>query len=881
MKSFLKSLFVLLLVISMLSISAKQAHSQSIPIDFTFSGTCLGSPTYFYPDTIVMAVYGVQSVYWTFGDGDSSSLVNPEHTYAYYGTYAVTLTVYADSGYTGTVTHYVTIHPNPVAFFSYNSPNCSGSSVQFTDLSTGNGYINTWIWNFGDGSPTVTVNFPNSPNVSHIYYSSGVFSVSLTVITNYGCSDTLVKQVVINALPSVDFSYTPAQPCVFDPVFFTPIANTASIANYFWQFGDGGTAVMQSPAHTYSVPGTFNVSLTITDTSGCVSSVTKPVTVHANPIANFSFPSVACTGAPVQFTDLTQTNGGGAIIQWYWDFGDPASGASNSSNIQNPQHTYATSGAYIVSLVVTNNNGCIDSLSSIITVNQSPAPSSAITGNTAPCQGSGQTYSVTNVSGNTYTWALPTSWAINTGQGTSSITVTTGTQSGNIAVTPSNSCGSGTPATLAVSPGLLPAQTSAITGNAAPCQASIQTYSVTNVTGTTYIWSVPAGWSITSGQGTSSITLTTGTQNGNISVTPSNSCGNGATTTMAVSASFVTAYAGVDIAIPYGSFTNLYGDASNGSGNYSWSWQPANLLVNPSIQYPVTVNLTATTIFTLTVTDNMTGCTDYDQVTVVVTGGALTVSAFASPDTIYLGDSSQLTAPTGGGTGNYTWSWSSDPAGFTSDMQNPVVSPEETTTYTVTVNDGITTATASVLVTINYLPAPPPLPTGPDYVDLAYSLQTTYSIPAVAGAVSYEWEVYPENAGIFAKSDIEATITWSPSFLGYAIVKVRAYNTYGYSEWSEEKITFVDNTTGTPLHETKKMILYPNPVEERLHIVIPGKISGASELIVVFDSKGRRLSEFPVTTHEMIVDVSAFNPGVYFVRFSDEKAVELKKFIKE
>ncbi|HNX43916.1 MAG TPA: PKD domain-containing protein [Bacteroidales bacterium] len=971
MKSFFKSRLVFMLVITLLSISAKQARSQSIPIDFTFSGSCVGGLTYFYPDTIVMAVNGVQSVYWTFGDGDSSLLVNPVHGYANYGTYTVTLTVYADSGYTGSVTHYINISPEPSAFFSYSSPNCSSSPVLFTDLSsTTYGYINTWIWDFGDGSPVDTIVFPNDPNASHSFPTAGTFIVTLSVINSEGCSDTYtasvdilsapianffysptlcedqvvqftdasfpngagdivswnwdfgdpasginntsnftnpshiyvspgtynvqqivvnfnncsdttIKQVVIHALPSVDFSYTPALPCAFDLVFFAPIADTSSIATWYWQFGDGTASTFANPAHSYVVPGTYTVSLTVTDTSGCASSIAKSIIVNASPLANFSFPSVACSGTPVPFTDLSQTNGGGAIAQYYWNFGDPASGASNTSTIQNPQHVFANAGAYIVGLTITNINGCIDSLFSIITVNPSPAQPSAIAGNAAPCQGSSQTYSVTNVSGITYTWALPAGWTITAGQGTSSITVTTGAQSGNITVIPSNSCGNGTPASLAVSPGLIPAQTSAITGNATPCQGSIQSYSVTDVSGTTYIWTVPADWSITSGQGTSSITLTTGTQNGNITVTPSNNCGSGAATTLGVSTGYITAYAGPDIVVSYGFPVTIYGDAGNGSGDYSWSWQPANLFVNSTVQNPTTVNLTTTTVFTLTVTDNVTGCTDDDQTTVVVTGGELTVSAFANPELIYLGDSSQLNAPTSGGTGNYTWSWSSDPAGFTSGLQNPVVNPVESTMYIVTVNDGVSTATDSVLLTINYLPAPPAMPAGPDSVDLAYSLQTTFSIPAVANATLYEWEVYPEYAGVFAKSDVEGTISWSPSFMGYAVIKVRANNSYGYSEWSEEKIIFVDNTTGTGLHESGKLIIYPNPASASLHIEIPGNLSAGNGMMVIYDAKGGILSELHFTGNEMTVDVSAFLPGIYIVRFSNDKVAAIGKFVKD
>ena len=113
-----------------------------------------------------------------------------------------------------------------------------------------------------------------------------------------------------------------------------------------------------------------------------------------------------------------------------------------------------------------------------------------------------------------------------------SITVTTGAtgQNGNISVTEeTNTCGTSTASTLAVTVGAgTPAQPGAITGTTPVCPGTSQIYSVTAVAGaTTYTWSVPAGWSITAGAGTTSITVTTGAtgQNGNISVTAGNTCG--------------------------------------------------------------------------------------------------------------------------------------------------------------------------------------------------------------------------------------------------------------------------------------------------------------------------------------------------------------------
>ncbi len=170
-----------------------------------------------------------------------------------------------------------------------------------------------------------------------------------------------------------------------------------------------------------------------------------------------------------------------------------------------------------------------------------PAQPSTISGSTSPCQSSSQVYSVTNVSGVTYTWTVPTGSTITNGQGTNSITVTIGSSSGNISVTPSNSCGNGTARTLAITVNTVPAQPSTITGSTTPCQGSSQTYSVTNVSGVTYTWTVPTGSTITNGQGTNSITVTIGSTSGNISVTPSNPCGNGTARTLAITVNTVPA----------------------------------------------------------------------------------------------------------------------------------------------------------------------------------------------------------------------------------------------------------------------------------------------------------------------------------------------------
>ncbi|MGK4567308.1 hypothetical protein [Flavobacterium sp. 3HN19-14] len=116
-----------------------------------------------------------------------------------------------------------------------------------------------------------------------------------------------------------------------------------------------------------------------------------------------------------------------------------------------------------------------------------------------------------------------------------SITVTVGSGSGNITVTPSNGCGTGTARTLAVTPTALATQPSAVSGATGPCIGASVIYSVTNVAGMTYNWTLPSGWIKTAGGTTNSITVTVGSTSGTISVTATNSCNTSSAQTLSVS----------------------------------------------------------------------------------------------------------------------------------------------------------------------------------------------------------------------------------------------------------------------------------------------------------------------------------------------------------
>ncbi|MEI6750000.1 MAG: hypothetical protein WCM93_12640, partial [Bacteroidota bacterium] len=159
----------------------------------------------------------------------------------------------------------------------------------------------------------------------------------------------------------------------------------------------------------------------------------------------------------------------------------------------------------------------------------------AIVGSSTPCRLSSQIYSVTNVPGVTYAWQFPSGWVITAGGTTSSVTVTVGTNTGIVLVTPTNGWGSGPAQFLIVSQTLTtPNQPAAITGSATPLEGSIQNYSVTNVAGVSYAWTFPTGWVQTGGGTTNVVTVIVGSGSGNITVTPSTACGNGTARTKAV-----------------------------------------------------------------------------------------------------------------------------------------------------------------------------------------------------------------------------------------------------------------------------------------------------------------------------------------------------------
>ena len=284
------------------------------------------------------------SISWDFGDGNVISEIestneNPTHTFTSSGTYNITMTLHTAGGGSSMASNSLTVSPalhSPTASFT-GSPT-SGTSpvtVTFTDASAG---ATSWYWDFGDG------NVSSSQNPTNTYYNSGMYSVQLTA-TNTSGSNTLTRTGYISVYPTASFTGTPTSGTIPLTVQFTD-HSTGSPTGYSWNFGDGTTSILTNPSHTYTSAGNYNVALTAhssagdnTSTRNSYISASGASSIHADFYSNIQMQK---PNKPVQF----MYNGTGTpATSWAWSFGD-----GTTSTVQNPIHTYTTTGSYNISL---------------------------------------------------------------------------------------------------------------------------------------------------------------------------------------------------------------------------------------------------------------------------------------------------------------------------------------------------------------------------------------------------------------------------------------------------------------------------------------------------------------------------------------------------
>jgi PKD repeat protein len=329
---------------------------------------------------------------WNFGDGSPANTQNnPSHAYVTGGTYTVVLTAIG-SGCTATQSHTISVGQSPTSSFTANTTVCLNDTVFFTNHSVANGSaITSYNWNFGDGSPA-----SSSANPTHVYVSSGTFTVRLTAATA-GCSDDTTITVNVNPAPVVNFAHTAVSNCAPSTVNF--INSTSGSPVYTWNFGDGSPASSQiNPSHTYNTPGNYTVTLIATQGS-CADTLIEQngIIIYNKPIASFSTAASICLGDTLSFVNNSLPNGA-PITSYNWNFGD----GSPTSGAVNPNHYYSVAGNYTVTLSASNAN-CTDDTTFVISV--SPGPIASFnTSTTSACENISVSFSNNSTGTPTYSW---------------------------------------------------------------------------------------------------------------------------------------------------------------------------------------------------------------------------------------------------------------------------------------------------------------------------------------------------------------------------------------------------------------------------------------------------------------------------------------------
>ena len=327
------------------------------PIAVITSGdsSCASNPVNLNANVTTGAGIWTTSGSGLFSPSDTSltGVYNPSPTDDLSGTVTLIFTSTNNGGCRSTAdTINIILIPSPVAAFSSVNA-CPQDTIAFTDASTTVGVITNWNWNFGD-SGTSTLQDP-----SHIYGVGGPFTVTLIVTSNNGCVDTLSQVLNVFEKPVANFNANGI--CLDDGTVYTDmstIGGGAAISTWSWTFGDGSPiSTIQNPNHNFPSATTYNTQLIVTSSQGCIDTIIQPVVVLPGPTAGFM--SDDWTGNINQTIGFTDQSTNGAT-SWYWDFGDGS--VDSTSTLQNPSHIYTQGGFYDVCLIVTDINGCTDTI---------------------------------------------------------------------------------------------------------------------------------------------------------------------------------------------------------------------------------------------------------------------------------------------------------------------------------------------------------------------------------------------------------------------------------------------------------------------------------------------------------------------------------------
>ncbi|MCO5280249.1 MAG: PKD domain-containing protein [Chitinophagales bacterium] len=703
-------------------------------VDFTTSPQCFGNPIRFTP----FASTSLQSFSWDYGDGNfesynSATLNYRDHTYTAPGNYSVTLAIQDSTGCKDTIVKNVSVFPLLNQNFTVGNICLNGIASIVNNTTVVSGSVHSQ-WNWGDGSAIDTSFSP-----THLYATTGSFDITYIAATDSGCSDTLVRQIIVYDTAAV--SFTANDTCLGNAIQFVNTSSAPPGSTPLWYFGDGTQSSDTSPVHSYTTAGIFNVTAIALTPFGCNDTVIQQVEVFPNPIPNFVSDSV-CDGTTIQFVNSSSIASG--TYTSAWNFGDGANDIS-----KDPSHLYASTGNYNVVLTLTSNYGCVDSAQKVALV--SPNPTAAFTLSDV-CNDS--TLSATNtssVSGGTinYVWkwgdgnsstAVPATHNYNS-SGTYTVTVTTTTNFG---------CADSTTQTATVILGGNLDFSAPTVCNSTATNFTDQTVLKTGTTVQNYTWNFGDGNTATGASATNTYS-TAGNYNAKLVLDYGNNCFDSVIKQVTVEQNPTAAFTANTVCER--NYTNFNNNSSPAGFSSLWNFADGNTdtTLNPSHLYASN----GTYLVKLVVT-TAAQCTDSitDTISVLPVGKALftVLPVCLGEPTQFVNNIDTVTYPVS----NFDWNLGN---GTTSNNSNPQL------TYS-------TSGNFNILLIANFANG---------CADTAYGSTSVFEIPAF----TYQ----TKNVSCFAQNDGEITLNstagkapfnfiWSPALSNNSVQQNLAAGDY-------------------------------------------------------------------------------------------------------
>ncbi len=317
-------------------------------VNFTANNVCLGTAVNFNNQSTITSG-SIVSYLWNFGNGQTSTQINPQSPYIAPGIYTVILTATSNYNCTASSTNTVEIYPLPNVQFSANN-NCVNNAITFNNQTyISNGQITQYQWNFSTGNTSTLFN----PSIT--VPVAGIYSATLSAISNHNCIASATNTFEAYPLPFISFSFNNV--CEGNTVYFTnnSTIQTGNIQTYQWNFGNGLISSQVNPNVLYTSAGNYIVTLTAISDKSCIATSTNTVNIFPTPQAQFSVNSV-CYNHPNVFINQSSITSG-SITKFRWDFEND--GIWDDTININPTLIYPAFGQYKARLQTISNNGCI------------------------------------------------------------------------------------------------------------------------------------------------------------------------------------------------------------------------------------------------------------------------------------------------------------------------------------------------------------------------------------------------------------------------------------------------------------------------------------------------------------------------------------------